>query len=162
MNERRTIVVLLTVIAAALVMNVVVVASRTAKAQPTASAGEPYVVTLLPIRLDRYYRVWSDGRVDDIERPFGSCDFTLQQEVSYGPVEHPFPVVAAVLGARPPLSQYHEQIAETDGSVVVEVLGATLTVTPACKDPEDVAEVNCATEVKIYVAHRLARVSVRT
>lgn len=55
---------------------------------------DPYIVKLLPRNPESYYRVWSDGRIDDMERDNNRCDFIAIE--SFGPVEHPFPVVDAV------------------------------------------------------------------
>ena len=58
----------------------------------------PTVVKMLTNRFDNYHRIWSDGRADRFERPVnGDCD-EFELVISHGAVEHPFPVVDAVLG----------------------------------------------------------------
>ena len=75
MNERRMIVVLLTVIAVVLTLNLVVNGSRTAEAQYGASGPvDPTVVAATAhqtvgsngsgLREHRLWRMWSDGRAD--------------------------------------------------------------------------------------------------
>ena len=94
---RKCIVSLLVVIAVLLTLNLVVMGSRTANAEAAvAGEGDPYIVKLLPISKLSHARVWSDGRVDWMVRDNSSCDF--QSKVTFGPVEHPFPVVEAVHG----------------------------------------------------------------
>ena len=97
--RHRTIVVMLTVIAVLLALNLMV---TTAPASPdiasaTANANGPPVPTivkLLPVKQSEYLRVWSDGRVDDMNTSGPNCDFVLS--LANGPVEHPFPVVDAI------------------------------------------------------------------
>ena len=104
MNNRRTIVALLATIAVLLALNLVkgerraeAGVQRAAELDAQPGGGDPYVVKYLPYGDRAFQRVWSDGQVDRWERPFGgNCDFTFETVV-VGPVDHPFPVVAAAL-----------------------------------------------------------------
>ena len=89
MKRPNTTTVLLAVVAVLLGVNLL----------PKADAGEngpapaPYIVKQLVITPVTYYRVWSDGRVDVMGGTGAACEFDVV--TSYGPVEHPFPVVDA-------------------------------------------------------------------
>ena len=96
-NGQRTITSLLAVVAVLLGLNLILGSSRRAEAQDAIGAGEPYIVKLLPVSHLTYHRVWSDGRVDTMQRTDGNCDY--ESNLTHGPVEHPFPVVDAVLGS---------------------------------------------------------------
>ena len=98
-NGHRAIVAMLAVVAALLVVNIVQ-GPRAAEAQEVGRDGGPYVVDSLMSGWERYYRVWSDGRVDLLERPGETCGYT--PVFSAGPVEHPFAVVDAVMAQRNP------------------------------------------------------------
>ena len=83
-----------------LAVNLVVKGARSAEAQVEADRGEPYVVEWLVRATDLYYRVWSDGQIDQWQRfDPPSCDFLLTNLVQ-GPTGHDFPVVSANYASR--------------------------------------------------------------
>ena len=93
-KKPRVIACMLAIIAVSLTVNIVVMGSRNAEAQESQTGdGEPYVVKRVPNQGFRYWRVWSDGQIDEM-RVTSECDirFTL---VVVGPAGHPFEVVDA-------------------------------------------------------------------
>lgn len=125
MNKiRKSIVSLLIVIAVMLTLNLVLVmGSRTANAEAAvAGEGDPYIVKLLPKSGQNYYRVWSDGRADVMQRDDFSCEFLVDAVV--GSVEHPFPVVEAVEGTNH--NTLSLMITYEDGRVDLVFIGAGL------------------------------------
>ena len=95
----RTVPGLLAIIAALLALNLIVKGTPQAWAgSPAGQSGEPYIVKLLPVTRLQHLRVWPDGRVDNMTRTAGNCDYGIEGTNS-SPVEHPFPVVDAVLGS---------------------------------------------------------------
>ncbi len=92
MNRPSTTTTLLALVAVLLGVNLL----------PMADAGEngpsaPHIVKLIPLSHWTFHRVWSDGRVDTMQRTDGNCDY--ESNLTHGPVQHLFPVVDAVLGA---------------------------------------------------------------
>lgn len=102
MNQRRTVVVPLFAIAVLLTLNVIIMGSRSAEARPgggvRAGDGDPYVAKRLASSQNAYYRVWSDGQVDYINRAEDTCDWIFWA-IIVEPVAHPAPVVDANLAA---------------------------------------------------------------
>ena len=95
---KRSTTALLSVIAVPLAVLAVNATLTPAEAQPQqAVGGDPYIVKLLPATHITYHRVWSDGRVDTMQRSAPDCDYQI--DFSHGPVEYPFPVVDAVQGS---------------------------------------------------------------
>jgi len=93
---------------------------------PKADAGEngpapaPYIVKQLVLNAGIYYRVWSDGRVDVMDRT-GGCEFDVV--TSYGPVEHPFPVVDAQFGEQHGICANDCMVKLTYGDGRVDMVG---------------------------------------
>ena len=92
---QRTIASLLALIAVLLALNLMKGSATAAEGQE----GPPTIVKLLLLNGASYVRVWSDGRVDHMQTLNSGVDFVVVY--SYGPVEHPFPVVDATLSTRP-------------------------------------------------------------
>ena len=85
-----------------LAMNLIATTSPAADnendAPATGPPQDPYVVKILPRTTRVHYRVWSDGRVDMFDDGGDvGCDYQLVY--NYGPVEHPFPVVDAIIAS---------------------------------------------------------------
>lgn len=85
---------LLAIVAVLMFLNLLLMGSRTVEAENTVAGPPiPTIVKLLPITLEKYWRVWSDGRVDHVQRD-NICDWSVTGTL--GPVVHPFPVVDVV------------------------------------------------------------------
>ena len=85
---------MLAIIAVSLTVNIVVMGSRNAEAQESQTGdGEPYVVKRVPNQGLAYWRVWSDGQIDETRVTF-ECDIKFTKVV-VGPAHHPFEVVDA-------------------------------------------------------------------
>ena len=112
-----------TIMLAAIVMllagNLVVQTTQPAEAGGGAAGdGDPYIVKLIPWDNLRYFRVWSDGQLDPLQRSDTDCAYSVSGPI--GPVEYPFPVVDG--GARG---------ADTLAEEIAEGVGLPIKVFPA-------------------------------
>ncbi len=97
-NGQRTITALLAVIAELLAANLATSNERPAEAAAPDRDGNPYIVKFLLLDQTHIYRAWSDGQADVLEwTGYPSC--VWEPHPIGGPVDHPFPVVDAVLPA---------------------------------------------------------------